>query len=82
MVWGKRRSTTPQVQAQSVWIVRDEEPELRAILGVFGTRDESVAFAKEISDQFHDGVTVSEFRVGYRHDRGSGFVTFGPDGAT
>jgi hypothetical protein len=64
--------------ATEVWIVQHDESAHNTVLGVFGTSKEAQTFADEIGDQFEGGVLFSSYAIGYRFDRGTGHVSFGP----
>jgi hypothetical protein len=67
-----------QIAPEGVWIVSHDESPHNTVLGVFTTQDEASAFADEVERRFTDGVIYSRYPVGYRYDRGSGHVTYGP----
>ncbi|KZC95748.1 hypothetical protein [Clavibacter tessellarius] len=65
--------------ASEVWVVQHDETPDNTILGVFATRQEAYAFAEEVTDRFPNGAMTVRFPIGYRYDRGTGYVEFGPD---
>jgi len=80
MGW-RRREFEHQTEANVIWLVRDEDPEIMGVLGVFREQDEAIEFAKEISDRFTFGVSISSYSIGFRYDRGTGFASFEDNGA-
>ena len=63
---------------ETVWIVCHEESALGNVIGVFGNETEAAAFADEVSGRFAGGVVYTHFDLGYRYDRGSGYVSYEP----
>lgn len=72
------RVPEPPVIVEGVWIVRQDESPYNTVLGVFATSAEAEEFADEVQDRFANGVLFSRFAIGYRYDRGPGYVTYGP----
>jgi hypothetical protein len=54
--------TFPVKIRRSVWIVQDAESLQNAILGVFPSIKEAVAFAEEVKGQFEKGVLTEQIR--------------------
>lgn len=77
--WSKRRSAEATTSPEAVWIVRHDESPHGTVLGVFATESEASAFAEEAMNEFAAGVIYSRFSLGYKFNRGPGYVTYGPD---
>ena len=64
---------------KNVWIVSHEDSPPNNIIGVFATQSEAASFAEEMAAGPFESVIYSSFSIGYRYDRGTGHVEYGPD---